>query len=168
MKRSHRQVSVILNQDVEGLGFAGELLTVKAGYARHFLLAAGLADLATPERQAKRAAETAKAAAKREAEVAKLQATATALTDQPLALTLKIGPDGRVFGSITAAAVVKALKAERDLAVTTHQLSGLPLKALGTQTVSVKLGLGVIAALTIKLTGERTEPEAAPKTKSTA
>jgi large subunit ribosomal protein L9 len=160
MKRSNRQVSVILNADVDGLGFSGELVTVKAGYARNFLLAGRQGDVATPELLKKREKEIANAQTKREEEVAKLQGAVQALSTEPVKLKLKVGTDNQVFGSITAAELAKAVKTQLKQTVEPRQLVGLPIKALGRHTVSVKLGLGVTGSLELDISPE---PVKAPK-----
>lgn len=158
MKRSTRQVAVILTKDIEGTGFTGELLTVKGGFARNYLLPQKLAEVATPKLQAEREKQIAAAAARREQEVVDRQALAEKLTAAPLKLKLKVGPDGQVFGSITANAVAKELKAAHKVDLTAHQLTGLPLKSLGSQTVSAKLGLGVVAQVPLEVSGESAKP----------
>lgn len=168
MKRSTRQVSVILNEDVEGVGFAGELVTVRAGFARNRLLAGGLASVATPKLQAERKAEIAKADARREKEVADRQKIAEALEAEPLALILKVGPNGRVFGSITAAEFTKQVKAQRKVELDPKKLHGVPIAGLGSHTVSAKLGLGVVAQIAVQVTGEKAPAKAAAKTKEPA
>lgn len=155
MKRANRHVAVILEADVEGTGFTGELLQVKPGFARNYLLPKQLAIVATPKLQAERQKQIAAAVAKREAEVTACQELAAQLEAEPVTLKLKVGPDGQVFGSLSATETVKAVKAQRKLSVETKQLSGFPVKRLGIQTVSAKLGLGVTAQITLQVDPER-------------
>src|SRR5262245_19492995 len=117
MKRSQRQVSVILNEDVDAVGFAGELVTTKPGHARNFLIPRKLGTVATPGLIKKREADIAKATKRREEEVAAREKVAGALGAELLALTLKVGPGGRVFGSITATDFAKAVKEQRKVEV---------------------------------------------------
>src|SRR4051812_31857013 len=131
MKRSNRQVTVILNADVTGVGFAGELVTVRAGFARNFLLRGGQAEVATPEKRKARETEIAKAEARRTDEVTKLEELAAKISAEPLHLSLKVGPNHQVFGSITAKDVAAQVKARFSEEVPPQQLPGLPLKALG-------------------------------------
>ena len=167
MKRSNRQVAVILNQDVEGTGFTGELLTVKPGFARNFLIPRKLADIATPALEKERQKQIAEAEARREKEVAERQKLADSLAAEPIELSLKVGPDGRVHGAVTATMVAKALK-DKKAEVPTQQLSGLPLKSLGRHSVSAKLGLGVVAQLAVEVRGEQAKAPAKEKPKATA
>ena len=158
MKKSKQQVSVILNADVPDIGFAGELLVVRPGFARNFLLPRGHAELATPAKVAQRETEIAKAEQRRASEVTEREALATEIAAEPLQLKLKVGPDKRIFGSVTATEVVKQLKAQRKLELTTQQLSGLPIKHLGRHQASAKLGLGVTATITLEIEGEPVKP----------
>lgn len=161
MRKSKQQVAVILNADLPDVGFAGELLVVRPGFARNFLLPNRHAELATPGKRKQRETEIAKAEARRQSEVTDRQGLATDLGAEPLKLTLKVGPDGQAFGSITATEVAKQLKAQRKLEVAAKQLSGLPTSQLGRQTVSAKLGLGVSAQIPLEITPERVKSEKA-------
>jgi large subunit ribosomal protein L9 len=159
MKRANRHVSVILEKDVEGTGFAGELLTVKPGFARNFLLPNQLAAVATPQLKAERDKHIAAAAKKREDEVAARHELADQLAAEQITVKLKTGPDGQVFGSISARDVAAAVKTQRKLEVDAKHLTGVPIKRLGSQSVSAKLGLGVTAQIHVQVEGERTKTD---------
>lgn len=165
MKSSKQQVAVILREDVEHLGFSGELVKVKPGYARNLLLPRKLAELATPALIKQRTSTIAKAEKRRQTEIAERQELASKIAAVPIKLTLKVGPGGQVFGAVTAAEVVKALATQRSVTVTTRQLNGLPLKHLGRQEVSVKLGLGVVAQATLAIAGQAAKQPTRPRTK---
>ncbi len=159
MKRSHRHVSVILNKDLDGIGFAGELLSARAGFARNFLLNDGRAEVATPARIKQREAELAKAKQRREEEVTNRNTLAEKIAASPMEATLKTGQNNRVFGSITVVDVAKKLKSDHGLEIDKNHLHGLPIKQLGTSQVSVKLGLGVTAILNVVVTGQQAAKE---------
>ena len=165
MKRSNRTVPLILNEDVDSVGFKGELVQVKAGFARNFLLPKRLAVLATPQLAKEREQEIATATARREKEVADRQAVAKTLAAEPLVLKLKVGPGGRVFGSVTATEFAKQVKVQHTVEVEAKQFHGLPLHGLGSHTVSAKLGLGVVALIPVRIDGA---PVKAEKTATTA
>lgn len=167
MKRAHRTVSVILEADVDGTGFTGELLTVKPGFARNYLLPKRLAVVATPKLAGEREKQIAAATAKREQEIAARQELADQLGAESVKLSLKVGAAGQVFGSLTASDVAGAIKDQRKLTVDPKQLSGLPTKRLGDQTVSAKLGLGVSALIHLDVEPERAadEDDASPTRK---
>lgn len=161
MKRSKQAVAVILNQDLENVGFAGELITVKPGFARNFLLMRNRADIATPGRRQKREAEMAKATDRRQAELGKMAELAEKISAESLNVTLNVGLNNQIFGSVTAAEVAKLLKEKHGLGVKTSDLSGLPIRSLGSHTVSAKLGIGMTATVPLEVSGRKTQADAA-------
>lgn len=104
-------MEVILKKDVEHLGYANDVVKVREGYARNFLLPRGLADVATPSMK-KQLAETLK---QRAHKLAKIKADAEALAGSVEGKTLKIGAKvgekGRIFGSVNTIMIADALKA---------------------------------------------------------
>jgi large subunit ribosomal protein L9 len=140
-------MQVILTQDVEHLGKAGELVNVRPGYGRNYLLPKGLAVTAT-ERNKARLEHERQVIAKR---VAREQADASNLATRLNAMTLqferRVSDDGRMFGSVTARNISEQLKVagiEID-----HRRIHLdePVKALGKYEVDIRLTAGVLATL---------------------
>jgi large subunit ribosomal protein L9 len=132
-------IEVILREDVQSLGRAGELVKVKPGYARNFLLPRGLAFEAT-EGNKKRIAAEAKA---RTARVAGERAEAEALAARLAALTVtlpgKAGEEGKLFGSITATDIAAGL-GRQGVEVDRRKIDlDHPIKALGFHTVPIRL-----------------------------
>jgi large subunit ribosomal protein L9 len=142
-------MDVVLLTDVERLGAQGQLVRVKDGYARNFLLPKRLAAEATPaalarlqaaqrlrERQAKRL--------QGEAEALKRRIEATSLT-----LKLSLGADERPFGSVSAHDIIGALQAE-GLALEKHALRlEEPIKTLGIYEIPVRLPAELTATLKV-------------------
>jgi large subunit ribosomal protein L9 len=138
-------VKVVLREDVQHLGTAGELVRVRAGYARNYLLPRGMVALATAgsirqvEEQKKQAI----------ARAAKLKASASALATQLGGLTIEIarqaGEGDRLYGSVTSKDVADAIK-EKGYDLDKKSLV-MPdaIKDLGEHTVSARLGSGVEA-----------------------
>jgi large subunit ribosomal protein L9 len=147
-------MEVILREDVKSLGKAGELVRVKPGYARNFLLPKGLAYEAT-EGNRKRIAGEAKARATRLAgEQAEAQSLANALAGLSLTLSAKAGEGDRLFGSITAQDIADAVAA-KGLQVDKRKIElEHPIKTLGTHTVPVRLHPEVHAGLTVTVVPE--------------
>ena len=102
-------IEVILREDVKTLGKAGELVRVKPGYARNFLLPQGLAYEATEGNKKRIAAETRARGARDQAERAEAERLAATLGAVTLTLTGKAGEEGKLFGSITAQDIAEAL-----------------------------------------------------------
>jgi large subunit ribosomal protein L9 len=142
-------VKVVLREDVQHLGTAGELVRVRAGYARNFLLPRGMVALATAgsirqvEEQKKQAI----------ARAAKLKASASALATQLGGITVEItrqaGEGDRLYGSVTSKDVAEAIK-QKGYDVDKKSLV-MPdaIKDLGEHTVTARLGSGVEAKLKV-------------------
>ncbi len=148
-------MQIILLDKVVNLGNLGEIVKVKDGYARNFLIPSGRARRATAaaikEFEAKRA-ELEKAAA---AKLAEAQAQGDKLAGTTLKLTQKAGVDGRLFGSVTNADIAAEL-AKTGLAVAKSQvrMPNGPLKTVGDHPVSVSLHTDVAVDITITVLGE--------------
>ena len=148
-------MQIILLDKVVNLGNLGEIVKVKDGYARNFLIPAGRARRATEaakaEFEAKRA-ELEKAAA---AKLAEAQAQGEKLAGTTVKLTQKAGVDGRLFGSVTNHDIADGLKAA-GFEVAKHQirLPHGPLKTTGEHAVSVSLHTDVVVDVTVAVVGE--------------
>ena len=105
-------MEVILRQDVASLGKAGELVKVKPGYARNYLLPHGLAYEATAGNKQRIAAESKARAARSAADRQEAEAQAARLSGVALTLSRKAGEGDRLFGSITSQDVADALEAK--------------------------------------------------------
>jgi large subunit ribosomal protein L9 len=149
-------MKLILREDVENLGKGGELVDVKPGYGRNFLLPRGLAVLANPKNV--RELDHQKKIA--EAKAAKLKASAEAvakrLSDTPVVLKRKVGEQDKLYGSVTALDIVEALAA-RGLQLDRRTIDlAEPIKSVGDFEVPVKLHREVVGKAKVKV-----EPEAA-------
>ena len=104
-------MEVILKQDVEHLGYANDVVKVKDGYARNYLLPRGLAVSATPSEK-KQLEETLKQRAHKLAKIkADAEALATSVEGKTLKIGAKVGEKGRIFGSVNTIMIADALKA---------------------------------------------------------
>jgi large subunit ribosomal protein L9 len=147
-------MDVILREDVKSLGKAGEMVRVKPGYARNFLLPRGLAFEAT-EGNKKRIAAEAKA---RETRLAGEKAAASALAAKlgaaTVALKGKAGEEGKLFGSITAQDIADGLAA-KGLEVDRRRIElEHPIKTLGFHSVAVRLHPEVHAEVKVNVVAE--------------
>ncbi len=103
-------MEVILRQDVENLGFANDVVKVREGYARNFLLPRGLAVSATTSER-KQLAETLKQRAHKEAKVkAEAEKFANMLVDKTIKIGAKVGEKGKIFGSVNTIMLADAFK----------------------------------------------------------
>ena len=132
-------IELILREDVQALGKAGELVRVKPGYARNFLLPRGLAYEATEGNKKRIAGETRARAARRATEKADAEGLAAKLGALTLTLSGKAGEEGKLFGSITAQDVAGAL-ARAGHTVDRRRIElEHPIRTLGSHTVAGRL-----------------------------
>lgn len=141
---------IILREEVSNLGKGGDVVSVKPGYGRNFLIPQGLAVLAT-ERNVRQVEHHKKVIAARNA---KMQKDAQAVADKLGSLSVRIerqtGEGGKLYGSISTRDVEEAVRA---LGVTVDRkklVIDSPIKSTGEYTVELKLGQGVVGK--IKLT----------------
>jgi large subunit ribosomal protein L9 len=154
-------VEVILQQPIKGLGAEADIVKVKAGYARNFLVPRGQALEATKgnlrhvtQLKARRAEREAK-------ERADLETLAAKLKKVTLKLTLKTGADGKAFGSVTSMDIIKALaeQAPKGIDVIDRHAIQLerPIKQTGKFEIPVKLHQDVTATLKVTVAAESEE-----------
>lgn len=144
-------MEVILREDVKALGKAGELVKVKVGYARNYLLPRGLAYEATDGNKKRIAAETKARTTRLAAERSAAEALATQFRGLVVTLIGKAGEEGRLFGSITPHDISDAL-AKLGHAVDKRRIElEHPIKTLGDHMVPVKLHPDVVAEIRVSV-----------------
>ena len=147
-------MEVILRDDVRSLGKAGQMVRVKPGYARNYLLPQGLAYEATEGNKKRIAAESKARATRLEAEKSGAEQFARTLEALNVTLPGNAGEEGRLFGSVTAqdiAAGIAALGHEVDRRrIELDQ----PIKTLGEHTVSIRLHPEVQASVRVTVVPE--------------
>jgi large subunit ribosomal protein L9 len=147
-------MEVILREDVQFLGKAGDLVKVKPGYARNFLLPKGLAYEATEGNRRRILAESKARIARAAEEVSAAQAIAATLAGVSVTLARKAGEGDRLFGSITAQDIADSL-AKQGHAVDKRKIElEHPIKTLGVHTVPVRLHHEVQAELRVTVVAE--------------
>jgi large subunit ribosomal protein L9 len=143
---------VLLRSEVPGLGKRGDICEVADGYARNFLLPKGYAIAATnalTEQAARmRHAREVKDAHDREA----AETIARRLVQQVITLPVRAGPEGRLFGSVTAATIAEAIASQAGIEIDRHKLRlPDPIKSLGTHEVPCRLHPEVEFPVTVEL-----------------
>jgi large subunit ribosomal protein L9 len=152
---------VILTTKIESLGAEADIVKVKAGYARNFLIPQGKALEVTPANR-KRLNSLQKARADREAkELNEAEELARRINKLKLTLELETGETGKAFGSITAADLAEKLKAELGGKVVDRHRIHLekPIKEKGAHEVTVKLHHDVTAKFTVNVKTKGGEEE---------
>ncbi|MCS6926988.1 MAG: 50S ribosomal protein L9 [Candidatus Binatia bacterium] len=144
-------MEVILQEDVPNLGVTGDVVKVRDGYARNYLLPRGLAVEAN--RRNVRILEHQKrmAAAKREREQRHAQALSERLAAVTVVIKARAGEEERLFGSVTNLDIEKALTAQGIAIDRRKILLAEPIKQLGTYTVPVQLSGGVRGNVTVQV-----------------
>ena len=147
-------MKVILREDVENLGKGGELVEVKNGYGRNFLIPRGLAVVANPRNIREVEHQKSVAAAKAAKLRASAQAVAKRLADTPIALKRKVGEQDKLYGSVTAMDIAEALAA-RGLQIDRRHIDlAEPIKTVGDHEVGVKLHAEVVGKVKVKVEAE--------------
>lgn len=148
-------MKVILREDVEGLGKQGDIVTVADGFARNHLVPKGLAFRSTPgaEKQAERTREIRRLQDVRDMEVA--QEMADRISSARLAISARAGDEGKLFGSVTAADVARALSEQINIELDRKAI-GLehPLREIGEHKVPLDLHEEVQAEVTVEIIAE--------------
>ncbi|MBA4743439.1 MAG: 50S ribosomal protein L9 [Azoarcus sp.] len=149
-------MQIILLEKVVNLGVLGDIVKVKDGYARNFLIPQGKAKRATEANKAEfetRRAEFERAQAEKLAEA---QGVAAKLEGHTVQVERKAGMDGRLFGSVGNADIADALKAQGfDIDRSALRLPEGPIKQVGDVQVDVALHPDVIASITVSVLGDQ-------------
>ena len=144
-------IKVILRSDVTGLGKRGDIVEVADGYSRNYLLPRGLAFVATAgavDQAAKmRRSRDMRDASDREA----AQTIATRLVPKIITIPATAGKEGKLFGSVTIADVVDAVREQTGVALERRQLDSDPIKSLGQHVVTAKLHSDVSFPITVDI-----------------
>ena len=157
-------MKVILRADVEKLGYLGEVVDVRAGYGRNFLLPNGLAMPATPGNMKVFESERKKL----EARMAELRQQAAGLGERiqaaEVVIPMRVGENNKLYGSVTAHSIGEALDALGLEVDRRRILLDSSIRSLGTHTVRVRLHADVVVELPVNVVAEKTfedEEEAA-------
>ena len=145
-------MEIILIKDVENLGYANDIVSVKPGYANNYLIPQGFAKAATASAK-KVLAENLKQRAHKDAKIlADAQALAEKIANLPLTFAVK-AEEGRIFGTITSADVAAAL-AEKGVEVEKKNVSVESINTVGEYKATVKLHREVKAEVTLSVVAE--------------
>jgi large subunit ribosomal protein L9 len=142
-------MQIILRDDLDNLGKSGEVVNVKPGYARNYLLPRGLAIKATAH-DVTRIEHEQRVIAARTAKLSKeTQAAADKLSQVSVSIARAVGEEDKLYGSVTSRDIAEALQ-EKGVAVDAKKIHlEEPIKALGLTEVQIKLGRGVSATVKV-------------------
>ena len=148
-------MQVILTKDIDNLGAKNEVVNVKPGYARNFLLPNHMALEASPQ-NLKVAEQRQKAQNKKEAEMLKeIEKVKAKLLESALQLTAKTGTSGKIFGSITTIQVARAIKEQKGYEIDRKRIS-IPddVKEIGEHKIQLNFGEETVFEMDVVITGE--------------
>lgn len=149
-------MQIILLEKVINLGGLGDVVKVKDGYARNFLIPQGKARRATPANLAEFESRRAELEAAQSAALAAAQAQGAKLDGLLVQITQKAGVDGRLFGSVTTIDIADALKAQGfDVERSSIRLPQGPLKQIGDFDIAISLHTDVVVHIKVSVLGEQ-------------
>lgn len=145
-------MKVLLIQDVDNLGYAGDVKKVANGFGRNYLLPQGMAVLATPGAM-KQAETIRKAAEKRRAqETEDARAIANQIANLELIFERRAGETGKLYGSVTSGDIAEAIKEKTEIDIDKRKVSlHEPIRNLGEQEVTVKLMIDVSTTVKVEV-----------------
>ena len=149
-------MQVILMEKVVNLGALGDVVKVKDGYARNFLIPQGKARRATPSNLTEFESRRAELEAAQSAALAAAQAQGAKLDGLLVQVTQKAGVDGRLFGSVTTIDIAEALKAQGfEVERSSIRLPQGPLKQIGDSDIAISLHTDVVVHIKVSVLGEQ-------------
>lgn len=148
---ARQTVEIVLRDDVDNLGLCGEVVRVKPGFARNYLLPRGLAAVATRGNVAQIEHEKRLARARAEKLRAGAEERAAELSKVSVEITAQAGEGGKLFGSVGSKDIAAALAAKGVEVDRKKFLLPDPIKELGEHEVAIKLGLDVQAKIKVTI-----------------
>ena len=149
-------MQIILLEQVVNLGRLGDLVNVKEGYARNFLIPQGKAQRATKENLAEFEQKRSELEAQQAKILSDAQAKLGKVDGASIEIPQKAGVDGRLFGSVTHFDIADALNAKgHEINKNQIQMPTGPIKQIGETSVSVSLHADVVATITVTVTAEQ-------------
>lgn len=148
-------MEIILKEDIEKLGYKDDLITVKPGYARNFLIPQGLAIIATPS-QKKVLAENLKQRSHKEDKLkAEAEKMAEALSKKTIKIGAKVGENGKIFGSVNTIQLADAIEAA-GFTIDRKRITikNEPIKQIGTYEAEIVLHKEITKTINFEVVGE--------------
>lgn len=148
-------MEVILIQDVDNLGGSNELVKVKNGYARNYLIPQGFAVEANPSNRKQLEERLKQAKKKEEKMLAEINSVVSKLQESPLKVGAKTGTSGKIFGSVTPLQISRAIKDQKGYTIDRRKISiNDEVKELGTYKATIDFGNGQSAEVEFEVVAE--------------
>lgn len=147
-------MKIILTQDVKSVGKKGDVLEVKDGYARNALLPKGLAVEASAVNVNQRKLEQKAEDKRKQNELDQAKEIEARLKEKEIKIHVKIGENGKIFGSVTSKEIAETIKKEFGLDIDKKKIQVKEaIKSIGTQIITIKIHPKVTASITIVVCG---------------
>ena len=149
-------MEIILKQEITGVGYKNDLVNVKDGYARNFLIPNGMAIIATPSNK-KMLAETKKQQAYKEEKIRKeADSMAQVLKGLELKVGVKAGTSGKIFGSVNTIMIANAIQEAKKVEIDRKkiQIDEEHIKEVGKYTAKVKLHKDIVVEIALDVVAE--------------
>jgi large subunit ribosomal protein L9 len=143
-------VRVVLTEDLPNLGNSGDLVRVKPGFARNFLIPRGLAALATKDNVKRIEHEKRVALARAQKQRSASQAIADKLNGVKITIGAQVGEENKLYGSITTRDIEEALAA-KGFEIDRRKIMTDPIKELGTHAIAIKIASGIDATIELEI-----------------
>jgi large subunit ribosomal protein L9 len=148
-------MDIILKKEVRNLGEKDELVSVKPGFGRNFLIPQGLGVLATPSLKKVHAENVKQRAHKEKAAIEEANKTVAKLVKNTVTVIAKVGENGKIFGSVTSVQIAEAFaKAGFEIERKNIKIHNEPIKNVGTYKATIKLHKEVTTEVDFSVTGE--------------
>lgn len=149
-------MQVILIQDVDNLGGVNELVTVKNGYARNFLIPKKFAVEASPSSLKQMEEKNKQIRKKEEKMLAEISKVTEVLKASPLHIVAKTGTSGKIFGSVTSLQIARAIKNQKGFEIDRRRINiSDDIKELGTYKATIDFGNNNNTEIDFEVTGEQ-------------
>ena len=149
-------MQVILIQDVDNLGGVNELVTVKNGYARNFLIPKKFAVEANPSSLKQMEEKNKQIRKKEEKMLAEISKVTEVLKASPLHIVAKTGTSGKIFGSVTSLQIARAIKNQKGFEIDRRRINiSDDIKELGTYKATIDFGNNNNTEIDFEVTGEQ-------------
>ena len=147
-------MEVILNKTIDNLGFEGDIVNVKPGYARNFLIPQKMAMQVTTQNMARLQQEKEGIKARLEREKKEAEGLAGKLNGVTIQIARRVGEENRLFGSVTTADVAAKLAEDGITVERKAILLNDPIKTIGDTKVNIRVGYQMTAAITVQVVPE--------------
>lgn len=153
-------MKVILLEELGGKGGEGDVIDVAQGFAENYLFPNKVAQPATPGNMKQLEERRHNIAKREEKRIADAEAMRTQLDGKPVTVDAKVGEEGQLFGSVTAAQVADAVEAQIGISVDRKRIGRVNIKQVGTHEVDINLYRDITAKVLVLVGVDDAQPEA--------